>query len=75
VSIAGSIFYIKLGIGSFFNLKLLTSALKLSALGSVLKMTSTSLTKGEIEAKSYLLVRILNPVKRSLGMLPDLTKN
>lgn len=57
------------------NLRAFTSALKLSALGSALNMTSTSLTNGEIDDRSYLLVRILNPRKSSLGIFPDLTKN
>lgn len=72
---AGSIFSRKFGMDYSFNRNVLTRALKLSALGSVLRMTSISLTNGEIDDKSYLLVRILNPSKSSLGILPDLTKN
>jgi hypothetical protein len=59
----------------YFNLNVLTRALKLSALGSALRMISMSLTNGEMDDKSYLLVRILNPSNSSLGILPDLTKN
>lgn len=49
--------------------------LKFSALGSVYRISSISRTRGEIDDKSYLLILILKPASKSLGMLPDFTKN
>jgi hypothetical protein len=65
----------KLGIAYYFNLKEFTKTLKLSKFGSLERIVSMSRTNDDIEDKSYLLVCILKLIKRSLGILPDLTKN